>query len=105
MGGTLLLCSAAWGLCSFNPPPVSFCLCGVITVDGAAGIGSAGGDMIGQNYIQQLSSTDLPLTAASPVDLLNDPVSKRSVVLDNSSMNSRKTARACVGPCQPTVAK
>lgn len=61
--------------------------------------------MIGQNYIQQLSSTDLPLTGAAPVDLLSDPVSKRFVAPDNSSVDSWKTVRACVGPCQPTVAE
>lgn len=60
--------------------------------------------MIGQNYIQQLSSTDLPLTAAAPVDLLNDPVSKKVVVLDNSS-EWLKAMRACVGPFQSTVGK
>ena len=61
--------------------------------------------MIGQNYIQQLSSTDLPLTGAAPVNLLSDPVSKRFVAPDNSSVDSWKTVRACVGPGQPTVAE
>lgn len=37
---------------------------------------------------QQLSSTGLPLTVATPGDLLDDHVSKRSLVLDNSSEGS-----------------
>lgn len=45
-----------------------------------------------------LSSTDLPLTATAPVDLLNDPVSKRLVALDNSSVNSCKECEHVLDP-------
>lgn len=40
------------------------------------------GGGIGQNRIQELSWTALPLTAAAPRDYPIDPVSKREVVAD-----------------------
>lgn len=61
--------------------------------------------MIGQDYIRRLSSADLPLTAAAPVASLNDPVREILAAAGSSSVNSRKSVRACVGPCQPTVGK
>lgn len=84
----LLLCCATWGLSALLTLPLSASVCVVSLVLMGQLELTQQGDMIGQNNVEHLSLTDLPLTTTALVDLLNDPVSKRLVVLDNSSVSS-----------------
>lgn len=85
------------GPVAFSLLPASSCFCGVISVDGAARIASAGGHVLLLGKLgktkQPLSSADTSLTAAAPENPPNGLVSNRFFVVDKSSVN-------CCRPCK-----